>query len=1284
MKSSIKIASLNVRTLDTNNRDSSANFHRFLKRSRLDVLALQETNIDPSDTVQLTRLNANLHVHSACWTKHCGLLLLNANLYFSSIYTTLDQRAIVATICSKDSDAVLFDICTVYAPSGTKLPRDNMLLNLLSLPFFTEPNPKSILLGDLNYHHHIKATAPRPWKSWISEKMVDVLTPDNTTPLPTFNNGRHKTTIDYIFVSTALADQATAPSHSYVSNSWTDHVMVSFELRVSEAESGPGVWRMNVSAMKDPNFNKFITNLLDNALESCADQPDHVAWDNIKRLLQTELQNDGKRRALEFKAKATRLQKAWEHIQTRIRWTKGAPLPSEDKLANLEMQRESVEKDLARSQETIMTRLALRSQTRWRELGERCTRYFFRVLQARASKRTLTEILDPSTDSLVTAPEDLCRVGRSFYTKLYSPDPVDQSAITQLLSTLPESARIAEEDKATLLAEIDLEELQSVLLKTPKDRSPGMDGFPFELYDFLLTHDKLSALLCRIMNAALQRAEIPTSWQQTCMILLYKKGSAAELGNWRPLSLINTDAKLFTKIITLRLQRHLDTLVSPIQTGFAPGRLIADNGTAMQAFLEHCNRTKTKGAGILFDQEKAYDRVHPDYLRAVMTKMNIPSQLVKSICSLFFETHVNLNMNGFLAEPFIQHRGLRQGDPLSPLLFNLAFEPLLQAILACPDIKGFQMNTTPLAPPLKDMAYADDLGAFVKTAAEWKALKEIMETYSKASNARLNLQKTVAFSLHGEMYPDLRRTLQEDQVRIHTEDAEHALEYLGYPIALSTSQRNAFFDTILVNIKRNIGLLMGRQLSVLGRSNIANSLLLSKLWHVVSVHHPTKSWILRAQGAIRKFVVPFNPAPSWKALCRPRSEGGLGLIDITTQCRAFQLRRIQRLCSTNTSFLGPIVMDMVQGYTENSPLAAFWQPQVPLSAPTGRRPLRDRTIVHGLVKAMTCLAEAVVPEFTETTPLGTILATSSKHWILAGRAPVPSIPEWTMHSLFRIKDGRLQIIPTQEREQGFRNHPGLATHIEQGYLRLHPTLDRFIAGTDNIQVEKHMEDFALRINAIKISPGPVVDDDQGTFAKATTRQLRSYILARETPLNVAAPPRFPKKFWSSFWKTEMLHKARNVWWRLLVGKLPTGVRLNPIFPDISTQCRLCLLQPEDDTHFLFACPKKLAIWKPALSKFLSAQDWTPAMVERLLYPNPPVYQPIINLSAVLVLSAILSMIWRFHWKAIIDEEDFESDIVLRAIDREINYLLAQMAEKKRLQDKKLPPTPPTIPPPEPP
>ncbi|KAF9343280.1 hypothetical protein BGX34_006972 [Mortierella sp. NVP85] len=180
--------------------------------------------------------------------------------------------------------------------------------------------------------------------------------------------------------------------------------------------------------------------------------------------------------------------------------------------------------------------------------------------------------------------------------------------------------------------------------------------------------------------------------------------------------------------------------------------------------------------------------------------------------------------------------------------------------MACADIAGFRLSDAQDAKPLQEMAYADGLLCIIRSAEEWDTLKEIMHTYGRASNARLNLRKTVAFSLHQDLGP-MRGSFQRDGVQIHSKNAEKALIYLGFPIALTTRQRNHFFNSIHLKIKKHISL-FGRQLSVLGRGTIANSLLLSRLWHVMTVHTPTKAWIKQIQSTIRKYVDPFFPAPS--------------------------------------------------------------------------------------------------------------------------------------------------------------------------------------------------------------------------------------------------------------------------------------------------------------------------------------------------------------------------------------------------------------------------------------
>ncbi|KAF9342948.1 hypothetical protein BGX26_006525, partial [Mortierella sp. AD094] len=113
------------------------------------------------------------------------------------------------------------------------------------------------------------------------------------------------------------------------------------------------------------------------------------------------------------------------------------------------------------------------------------------------------------------------------------------------------------------------------------------------------------------------------------------------------------------------------------------------------------------------------------------------------------------------------------------------------------------------------MAYADDLLCLIKSAEEWTHLKEILATYGRASNAKLNLSKTVAFPLYKGIGP-LAEALQADHVQIHSDGAEDALVYLGFPIALKKNQRESFFNNIHKKIKQHVGMLEGRQLSVQG------------------------------------------------------------------------------------------------------------------------------------------------------------------------------------------------------------------------------------------------------------------------------------------------------------------------------------------------------------------------------------------------------------------------------------------------------------------------------------
>lgn len=105
------------------------------------------------------------------------------------------------------------------------------------------------------------------------------------------------------------------------------------------------------------------------------------------------------------------------------------------------------------------------------------------------------------------------------------------------------------------------------------------------------------------------------------------------------------------------------------------------------------------------------------------------------------------------------------------------------------------------------------------------------------------------------------------------------------------------------SIKKSIWDHSERQLSVLGLANIANCLVLSKFWHVITVHRPMK-----VQSTIRKFVAPFSPAPAWFKLC---------------QAHAFQFRAIQRLLSDPLLFASPILMHLLSNHIKDIPLESL-------------------------------------------------------------------------------------------------------------------------------------------------------------------------------------------------------------------------------------------------------------------------------------------------------------------------------------------------------------------------
>ena len=136
--------------------------------------------------------------------------------------------------------------------------------------------------------------------------------------------------------------------------------------------------------------------------------------------------------------------------------------------------------------------------------------------------------------------------------------------------------------------------------------------------------------------------------------------------------------KILTAVLAKRLQPCANHVVHSDQNGFICGRSITHNIERLEGLLEYSRRHAPAAAIALLDLKKAFDRVSHTYMLAVLRKLGLPPRFCTMVKCLYSGRFSKLLVNGDLSSSFCIKRGVLQGDPLSPLLFVLALEPMCQ------------------------------------------------------------------------------------------------------------------------------------------------------------------------------------------------------------------------------------------------------------------------------------------------------------------------------------------------------------------------------------------------------------------------------------------------------------------------------------------------------------------------------------------------------------------------------------------------------------------------------
>jgi mannosylglycoprotein endo-beta-mannosidase len=377
------------------------------------------------------------------------------------------------------------------------------------------------------------------------------------------------------------------------------------------------------------------------------------------------------------------------------------------------------------------------------------------------------------------------------------------------------------------------EEIRRAICLMPQYKTPGSDGFTGHFFKHcwqIVCADVSAAITsfyynrCRDLNL-LNKANI---------ILILKKEGAEDFRDFRPISLIHAIAKIITKILALRLAPFMNDLISPCQSAFIKKRSIHDNFLYVRNWTRKFHKSRTPTLLIKLDISKAFDSVRWDYLLSILERGGFPPRWRDWIASLLTTSTSRVLLNGLPLDAIQHGRGLRQGDPLSPLLFILAIDPL-HRILQVATEKGLLSELYGRAARFRVSMYADDAILFIKpTSQDADNLKRILTHFGEATGLQTNIPKSSVTPIRCDNI-DLDAVL----TNLPLSRANFPLKYLGLPLTPRRIKR-IDFQPLVDKAASKLSAWNGRNLTQEGRVTLVKLVLSSQLIYMLTVIKPTK------------------------------------------------------------------------------------------------------------------------------------------------------------------------------------------------------------------------------------------------------------------------------------------------------------------------------------------------------------------------------------------------------------------------------------------------------------
>ena len=438
---------------------------------------------------------------------------------------------------------------------------------------------------------------------------------------------------------------------------------------------------------------------------------------------------------------------------------------------------------------------------------------------------------------------------------------------------------IGDMERVWLERKFEREEIFQVVRDLEGDKAPSLYGFTMAFYHHCWRIVKKDVLA--IFEEFFQLCKFEKSLNATYISLIPKKNYASNIRDFRPSSLVGSVYKILAKVLENRLRIVLDQLISETQNSFVSGRQILDLVLIANECVDSQVKSKVLGVICKLDVKKAYDHVNWEALLDLLNRMGFGVKWCKWIRTCISTIQFSVLINRSPTDFFCSSKGLRQEDPLSPILFLImmeVFSRMLRRVEGAGLIRGFEAEGRRGGGEcVSHLLFADDTVLFCDADVEQILhIRLLLLSFQAVTDLKVNVQKSEMVPI--EEVDDVHALAEILGCNVET----LPMSYLGMPLGASHNSPS-IWNPILEKIEQKLAG-WKKYLSKGGKLMLLKSTLSSLPTYFLSLFTIPTYVANRIEKLQRDFLWGNSKTHlvGWDKVCAPIANGGLGIRKLTT------------------------------------------------------------------------------------------------------------------------------------------------------------------------------------------------------------------------------------------------------------------------------------------------------------------------------------------------------------------------------------------------------------------